>query len=183
MIPLGVHGYIGAPNTGKTYRAFEDAKELAAHYRCGLIVVDSARTDTLAGVEHVDTVRQLLPVWRKAAALAITPRTVDDFDRIMDLCAEKTLGNCVVLVDEIYTWRRSKNFVWLCRTWRASKCTVLFTTQHASGDVAQDIQAAEPNLYIFRTTSSASLEWLQKWKEVEPEEVRDLPDRTFFELV
>lgn len=86
-----------------------------------------------------------------------------DFSRAMDAAREG--GNLRILVDEISFWTRNPKMLKLCRVWRNSNCSVLFTGQHLSGDFGQAILACNPTIYLFRLKSPAGIEFAEKWFE------------------
>jgi hypothetical protein len=59
----------------------------------------------------------------------------------------------------------------LCRLWRPRNLRILLTTQHINGDVDQAIQACDPLIYAFRTTSATSLDYFWKRHRITAEEL------------
>lgn len=157
----GVNLYIGTTGTGKTFAALEDLRQL----KMPRAILDLGGSALLARIPRAVSPKALREEGRW------TPETADELEAILDGLYKR--GNVAVLVDDAAALR-APMLGKLCRLWRARNLRLFITTQHVSGDVEQAIMACDPLIHAFRTTSPRSLEWLQKWHRVEPEEVARL---------
>lgn len=153
----GVNLYIGTTGTGKTHAALEDIRAFSPH-----------KMVTILDLGGSPLVRDLasIPIARK-----FTPETASEYDRILERVYQE--GNQTVLIDDAAALP-SKVLPKLCRLWRARNLRILLTTQHVSGDIDQAVMACDPLIFAFRTTSPRSLEWLQRWHNVYPDEIGEL---------
>lgn len=157
----GVTLYVGTTGTGKTHAALADLRET----RLRQVVADLGGSSLLAELPMRGAGQPGLLGGR------YQPETSGDLDALLDRCYRA--GNVALLVDDAAALR-SKELPRLCRLWRPRNLRILITTQHISGDVEQAIMACDPLIFAFRTTSPRSLEWLEKWHGVQPEEVAAL---------
>jgi hypothetical protein len=158
----GVTLYVGAPGTGKTHAALADLRNL----KMPTAILDLGGSMLLQSVPLGAS-----PPGSFATERRWTPETADELDAL--LIAFYKRGNVALLVDDS-TAVPSRELSKLCRLWRPRNLRIMLTTQHISGDVSQAIQACDPLIYVYRTTSTRSLEWLKRWHGIEPEEVADL---------
>jgi hypothetical protein len=188
----GIIAYGGTTKMGKTYLAKSHFMELVEDGYNGL-VIDSQGVENFDEIEHVSA-REIFPkLWAKREpdtvgnVVAWTP--TGDKDRedseYVNLAlgvireSNRKVGPLVVLVDECSFWKNCAEFKMLCRTWRHAKVTLLLTSQHLSADMGQVVFGCNPQLVIFRSTAPRSLEFLAKWHDLDPAEIRALPEREY----
>ena len=92
-----------------------------------------------------------------------------------------------LLIDEAHVWLSARSAVTdpmlrIMRGHRHSKVRLFLTTQHLSGDVPQAALACSPVLHVFRCTSPATLERLEKQFGIQPARVRNLPQFNYLRL-
>ncbi len=185
---IGILGYVGTTGVGKTYLARQHLDEL---HKMGIpcLVIDSATVQNFADLPHVKNAREVVTKLYSeydegspAPMIAWTPRTIEEFDALLNAIMEaKADGGVAILIDEITFWKKSLNLPFLCRTWRHSRTTILVTSQHVSADLGQVLFGCNPRIFIFRTTAPRSLEWLFKWHGLDVDAIREMPDREYIE--
>jgi hypothetical protein len=158
----GVTLYVGTTGTGKTHAALDDLRTV----EMDRIVLD------LGGSALLSEIPTAKDSSRGASEFRLTPDSAEELDRELQRIYRR--GNAAILVDDSSALP-TKVLPKLCRLWRPRNLRILITTQHISGDIAQAIQACDPLIYAFRTTSTASLEWLRQWHGVTPEDMKALP--------
>lgn len=179
---LGLFGYVGATQTGKTSLALRELEELAAVHRLPCLIVDSRRAWNLARFEHAHTLgAALVKVYgRDPAPIAWTPSGQDELDAAAR--ALESVGRCALFVDEIGTWRASSPLEILFRTWAHRSVPVFVTAQNLTGDLGQLFLSCGPRLRLFRSTGPAGLDTLRRYYGLELEELLGLPDGAFIPL-
>lgn len=188
MIREGLHVYIGTTGTGKTHKAIRDAAALAASrsiegvppHSSGLLVVDSRGANNLRDIPEHDAKRAIRIVYGQRGIARVVPKDRADFDSLI-IEADKR-GGAVILIDEISAWATSVPFINLCRVWRHRRTSLFLTTQKVGRDIEQGVLACDPVLYVFRCTSPATLEWLERWHRLPPERFKALGVGEFYTL-
>ena len=176
----GIAYYIGAPASGKTTLARAHAIEAQRENRWPILVIDTEGVAQLRGFQHVRSVREAIEsLWgRPRRNAALRPRGPEEVEAI--LAAVHRCGRVNVLVDEVHLWLTSRSAVTdpllrLMRAHRHVKLRLFLTTQHLSGDIPQAALSCAPVLHVFRCTSPATLERLERHWDIRPELVRTLP--------
>lgn len=179
---LGLFGYVGATQTGKTTLALRELEELAAEHRLPALVIDSRRASNLARFEHAsDLERALRAVYgRDPRPIAWTPANEEELGRACR--ALDRVGRCALFVDELGTWRRVPELEVLFRTWAHRRVPVFVTAQNFGGDLGQAFLACGPRLRLFRSTGPAGLDTLRRWYGFDPARLLALPDFAFLPL-
>lgn len=156
----GVTLYVGTTGAGKTYAALEDLRTIPMRR----VILDLGGSRLLSDIPEGS---------RKGpeSESRLMPESAEQLDAEFQKVYRE--GNAALLVDDSSALP-APGLGKLCRLWRPRNLRILITTQHISGDIAQAIQACDPLIYVFRTTSPRSLEWLEKWHGVDPQEVRSL---------
>lgn len=176
----GIVIYLGTTGTGKTFKALADLKALhASTGDRGALIVDSAATPTVREVRPVATLEEAIQaVWGRGEFVRWIPSdengqdSVEDFTRLMR--AIRSGGNVRVLIDEISFWVRNPEMLKLCRVWRASNATLLFTGQTVGQDFGQGVLGCNPTFHVYKLTAPRSIEFVEKWLQVDPAEIRAL---------
>lgn len=179
---LGLFGYVGATQTGKTTLALRELDDLAGEHRLPRLIVDSRRASNLARFEHAPTLAHALRAvyGRDPAPIAWTPSSEKE---LAAACrALDRVGSCALFVDELGTWRRVPELEVLFRTWAHRRVPVFVTGQNFGGDLGQAFLACGPRLRLFRSTGPAGLETLKRWYGFDPERLLALPDFAFLPL-
>jgi hypothetical protein len=163
--------YLGGPGYGKTWLAKAELLELRAQRPCGAVVIDSAGVALLEDIPEALTLRETLEAaFGRGELVRWTPRSVDEFDRF--LLAARKPGGILILVDELSFWRWSKQLDPLCRTWRHARTSLFLTCQHVGADLAQGMLACNPKIRIFNVSAPRSLEWLERWHQLDTGAIR-----------
>lgn len=150
------------------------------------LVIDSGGVAQLAHVPRARSTDDLIRrVWGQRTHAAITPADADQVDALAR--AVLAAGRVNVLVDEAGFWLGSTKgkgspLLRLLRAWRHARANVLLTTQHLSGDVSQAALSCAPTLYVFRCTSAAVLERLERDYGLAPARVRGLQRGSFLRV-
>lgn len=155
----GITLYVGTTGTGKTHAALEDLRRQPQRKA----ILDLGGSALLRSIPVTGASRRGLPELARW-----TPESADELDAVLLRLYRE--GNCAILVDDMAALP-SRELPKLCRLWRARNLRLLLTTQHVSGDIGQRIMACNPLIYAYKTTSPASLDWLEEWHGVEPEEL------------
>lgn len=173
----GVRWYVGVPRAGKTTLAAQHAAELSRLTGWPVLVIDSAGAAQLGGVPRARNLADAIEhVWQRRTHAAFTP---DDAAEV-DAAARAVLaaGRVVLLVDEAAFWINSRNangpLLRIMRAHRHAKVWALLTTQHLSADVPQSALSCAPELYVFRCTSPAVLDRLEREYGLERNRVANL---------
>lgn len=175
----GVAYYVGAPASGKTTLARAHAIEAQRANGWPILVIDSEGVAQLRSFQRARSVAQAVDlVWGKPRRSAsFEPVTADEVAQL--LAAVHRCGRVNLLVDEVHLWLSSRSAVTspllrLMRAHRHSQVRLFLTTQHLSGDVPQAALSCAPVLHLFRCTSPATLERLERTWGIPPELVRGL---------
>lgn len=178
--------YVGCPGSGKTTLAASHLARLTAATGRPALVIDSGAVDQLAHVPRAASVPAAIEaVWRERRHAAITPT---DADQVEQLARAVLAGrNVNVLVDEAAFWLsssrgRGSELLRLLRAWRHARASVLLTTQHLSGDVPQAALSCAPVLFVFRCTSPAVLDRLEREYGVDRRRVSSLGRGRFLRI-
>jgi hypothetical protein len=178
--------YVGIPGAGKTTLARRHACELAAAERKPIVFVDSAGVANFEDVQHARSLKDLVRlVWIDGQHAAWIPSSSEDVEQLVGQVAAR--GSVVLLVDEAAFWLSSSRgrgggLLRLMRAHRHARVHLLLTTQHLSGDVPQEALSCAPDLYVFRCTSPAVLDRLEREYGVNRREVSCLTRGEFLHL-
>lgn len=162
----GVRWYVGVPASGKTTLAAAQAAELVAATGWPVLAIDSAGVAQLGQVPHVTSVEAVLDhAWTRRQHVAFIPRDEDQVTEIVQAVLAR--GRVILLVDEAAFWIDARKgsgspLLRLMRAHRHARVFLLLTTQHFSGDVSQQALSCAPTLYVFRCTSPAVLDRLER---------------------
>lgn len=144
-----------------------------------ILVVDAIGAYNFAGYRYAAQPRDILELWRPTGPrlLVFSPADSSELDQV--LRAVRAGGELVLLVDEAHYYLSARSgssgeLLALMRSTQHSGCRVLCTTQHLSGDVPQAALACAPTLHLFRTTSTAALQILERHFAVDPARARTL---------
>lgn len=179
-IEAGIHGYCGAPRTGKTWLAHHELVDYCARSRCGAVVVDSGRAQNFEHEEHEPSLESTI---RRAWSGAIVYRTPDDQDELDAICRAIRVGRgsrVALMIDELAFWSPHGDLERLLRTWRHAETAIFVTAQNVTKDVASSFQSCAPTLRLFRLAAPRSLHWAMEWHGIDPDQLRALPDRHYF---
>lgn len=179
---LGLFGYVGATQTGKTTLALRELEELALENRLPSLLVDSRRAWNLARFEHAHSLSDALVrlYGRDPAPIAWTPSSQAELDAAAS--ALERVGRAALFVDELGTWKASRPLEILFRTWAHRRVPVFVTAQNLLGDLGQLFLSCGPRLRLFRSTGPAGLDTLRRYYGLELEELLALPDGAFIPL-
>lgn len=178
--------YVGVPGSGKTTAAVAGLARDCQENRRPAIVVDDARVEQFADWERARSLPELLDlVCRRGCSLAWSPAEPGEVE---DLARElQRRGNVNLLVDEAATWLSSSRgrggeLLKLMRRHRHAGVAVHLTTQHLSGDVPQEALSCAPRLLVFRCTSPAVLDRLEREYGLDRGLVAGLPRWEYLEV-
>lgn len=167
----GIIWCIGAPGSGKTFRALRLAESASDVLKRDVLVIDPVGTIRPNDIK--------LTGGRKCHLKHVG----HDLEAALPMIT--AAQNAIVVVDEAHLLfsagkRTSTHPVLVAmRTWRHRSIRLILTSQHVSGDVPQAAWACDPGLCVFRTTSRRSLELLEREFDLDPDAVRALPDRAY----
>jgi ABC-type taurine transport system ATPase subunit len=124
-------------------------------------------------------------VWTHRRHARLVPRDREDVEAV----ARAVIAgrDCNLLVDEAAFWvsahkGRDSALLRLLRAWRHARASVLLTTQHLTGDVSQSALSCAPVLFVFRCTSPAVLDRLERDFGVDRRRVAALPRGRFLRV-
>lgn len=158
--------YVGIPGAGKTTLAAHHLAEKCRANGNPCLIVDSGGVAQLAAVQHAPSATAAMKlVWQKRQHAAFVPRDAAEVEAVAASVLE--FGRVNVLIDEAAFWLSSRkgldsNILRLLRAHRHARAHVLLTTQHLSADVPQAALSCAPTLWVFRCTSPAVLDRLEK---------------------
>jgi hypothetical protein len=174
--------YVGCPRAGKTFLAYQHVQRDHALTGWPILVVDSTEAGNFDRVSHALSAEEALIeiLANKKREIAWTPRDPEDVDALAR--AIRAGGRMHVLVDEAAFWiggprGRGGALLRLLRAYRHARVSLHLTTQHFSGDVSAEALACAPQLFVFRTTSPAALDSIERNFGLPAAKVRALPER------
>lgn len=172
--------FSGCKGAGKTYAALHQwAAERIGATGYSLLVVDPRRVETLAHLYHASNRNEAISrVIVTGEPTAYTPRSEDDFDRLVKKV--DAAGELVFLIDEVryYVGARhvSKPLVDLARVERNAKVELAFTTQ-SYGDVGRELTCNVDEFVLFRHIAQQDLDAIAaKFGKETAAEVAVLPE-------
>jgi hypothetical protein len=181
--------YVGIPRAGKTRLAHAHVVQLAKATGRPALVIDAQGADNFAAWPHVASLEEaLLTVYGLRKSCAWTPTGPSDNDDVAALArAARTAKGAHLLFDEASFWLSSSrgrggDLLRLARVFRHAETSLLFTTQHLSGDVPQEAITCADRLHVFRCTSPRALQVLQTGFNVDASRVRSLPQGRYLTI-
>lgn len=174
---------MGVPRAGKTRLAHAHAVRLARANSWPVLIIDSQGVGNFKNWPHAVSVEDAkLEIWAKRTSCAFIPKSADDVEALVN--SVLTAGRVNLLIDEAAYWLSSSRgrggaLVRLLRAYRHAPANVLLTTQHLSGDVPQEALSCAPTLYVFRCTSPAVLDRLEREFGTDRHLVSNLPQGQF----
>jgi hypothetical protein len=143
--------------------------------------------DNFAAWPHVDLESIPTALWRERRDVAWFPgwhegRARARFAKLVD--ALLAAGRCQVIVEEssnflTATTAANGRLVSLCRAARHRQVAVAMTTQYAAADLPNSIKSLEPDVFVFRSSSSLALAAIERDFGFSPQKVAGLPLRSF----
>jgi hypothetical protein len=181
MISPGLYAYVGTTQIGKTYKAIEMLREYHEQSKLGALVLDLGGAKNFRSWPHAKTHEEVIQrVWVERGLVAYTPSDEEDYEVMLD--AIRKAGGIAVLIDEIGLYPRSRQLAQLCRVWAHAGVTLFFTAQHVSADLGQVLLACNPHLFVFKTTSPRSKQWIQDELELDIAAVNAQPLGVYTEI-
>lgn len=181
----GVAWYVGCPASGKTTLARAHAIRASAENHWPVLVIDSESVQQLAGFARARSVKAAIQsIWTRRESCAFMPHSSKQIEQLLRSCHSP--GRVNLLVDEAHLWLSARSPVTatllrLMRAHRHSKLRLFLTTQHLSGDVPQAALACSPRLFVFRCTSPATLDRLEREFGMDRLRISELPQWNYLQ--
>lgn len=174
----GLAWYIGIPGAGKTTLATAHAADLVRRTGWPVLCIDSQGVAQLDGIPRARSPRAAVDqVWTARQHAAFIPETDADVRYVAETALER--GRVVLIIDEAAFWLtahdRHSPMLRLMRAHRHARVHLLATTQHLSGDIPQEVLSCAPLLHVFRCTSPAALDRLERDYAIPRTVVASLP--------
>ena len=179
---VGFYSFAGFPDSGKTWKAYERAKERVQATGATLLVIqrekdDKAFRDLTAAADLEETCRR---VWERGEHTKFRARTPEEVNQLSGVALDEAprAGGTVVLIDGIWDCLKAPNVQpnvdEIVRSGRHYKIDCLGTSQLVR-DFALVARSCALEHYQFLETDDDALKELKKRFGFEPEEVRSLP--------
>lgn len=178
--------YVGIPRAGKTRLAHSHLVQQCKRSRWPGLVVDSQGVDNFqAWPKAASTDEAGASIWGARRSIAYTPPDAECFEAIIRQVLDR--GRCNLLIDEAAFWLgahrgRGGSLLRLLRAYRHAPASVFLTTQHLSGDVPQEALSCAPELFVFRCTSPAVLDRLEREYSADRRQIAALPQGCFVRI-
>lgn len=173
----GVHAYIGAPQTGKTFLAHAEFLAYCAARRCGGIVVDIQGAKSFRKIRHVPTLRDAVSIAWNGGVAYWTPSDESEIETLFLAIkaaenASRARTHLAVFLDEVGTLPKSQALETAFRCWSHRDICLFTTSQKVTKDLGETILACEPVIRLFRFTAPSSIKVLTivyriPWERVE----------------
>jgi len=171
----------GCPQSGKTTKALDLARQAALLTGFPILALDPGRVAQLEDIPEAESFRELVySVWDRGVHSRICPESEASWDRVWQ--AVRRLGRCIVLVDEarffVNAFKLSLPAVQATRILNHLQVSLILTTQ-SYGDIPRSLSSVATELWVFRCTAPRDLERLREDHGLDPAEVAALPKWSF----
>lgn len=181
-----MHWYVGIPGSGKTFLAFQHAKEDSVITKRPILVINSAKTRDFDLPMVNGPAEAIRMIWQQKKSCQIYPEDIDDVEVLVRPALE--VGRIHLVIDEVHYWIKARSvtadspLTRLSRAYRHADTAVYLTTQHFSGDIPSEMVSCAPEFYVFRCTAPAVLDRLEREHGLDRAIVRQLEPRRFLML-
>ena len=170
----------GCPQSGKTTKALELARQEALETGFPVLALDPGRVRQLEDIPEAESFRELVyAVWDRGTHSRICPESEESWNRVWT--AIRKLGRCIVLVDEarffVNAFKMSLPAVLATRVLNHLRVSIILTTQ-SYGDLPRSLSSVATELHVFRCTAPRDLERLREDYGLDPAEIAALPQYT-----